>query len=197
MSTGEAKGPVMSTGEAKGGVTLQSSGWMQPRDALKFYPEIQAQLDDITRRGWKYLYITTTGTALAELTLEKSTFRISVRPTGPRGSGGKYLLELDIGAQAPTITAIPEIKEFRVNVCSKNLPRAATADLSKGIVTYIDDPFWRWERGWESDKKKLSDAREVQEIASWLLDIKGYKLIEAFKLERYQELSKLFKEMPA
>ena len=92
----------------------------------------------------------------------------------------------------PTITSIPEISEFSVNVCSKSFPRAATVDLSKGLVTYIDDHFWRWEKGWESDKKKLSDAREVQEIASWLLDVKGYKLIEALKSERYQELKDIF-----
>lgn len=187
--------PVLNDGEAKGRIALSSLGRMQPMDALRFHPEIQAQLDEITKHGWTYLYIEITGRALAEVVLEASTFRMTSRPApGAYRSGRyRYFLETEIGGQMPTIASIPEILEFRVNVCSKSFPRAVTVDLSKGLVTYIDDPFWKWEKGWEADPKKLSDAKEIYEIASWLLDVKGYKLNEAFKLERYQELLKLFK----
>lgn len=186
----------MTAGDVKGRITLQSAGWMQAPEVLKFYPEIRAQLDDITKQGWKYLHIDITGTAVAELILEKSKFRIYGRATAVRGTLPNNILELEIGGRMPTIVAIPEVKEFIVNVCSKSFPRAATVDLAKGLVTYLHDPFWKWERGWENDKRRLSDAREVQEIATWLLDVKKYKLIEGLDPARYQELSALFKEMP-
>lgn len=191
--------PIMTSGEANGRVTVKSTGFMQPAEALKLCPEFQAQLDEIAKLGWRYLFIQIIGTALVELPLEKSPFRLDIRytGTGPRGIriNPRYILDLDLGSQMPAITAKPEISEFRVNICSKSLPRAASVDLAKGIVTYLDDPFWRWEKGWETDEKKLSAAKEVKEIASWLLDVKGYTLIEVFKPERYQELSKLFKDL--
>ena len=91
--------------------------------------------------------------------------------------------------------AVPEVQEFRVNVSSKSFPRAATVDLAKGVVTYLHDHFWRWEKGWEADEKKLSDAKEIYEIATWLVDVKKFKLIDAFKPERYQELKGIFEAM--
>jgi hypothetical protein len=182
--------PVLNSGEAKGRIALRSRGWMQPTDALRLHPEMRAQLDEIAKQGWSYLFIETVGTVEAEVVLGGSIFRMTSRtPPGTyRSERLRYYLELELGEQTPTITSVPEISEFKVNVCSKSFPRAATVDLSKRLVTYIDDHFWRWEKGWEEDKKKLSDAREVREIASWLLDVKGYKLDEPFKLERYQEL---------
>jgi hypothetical protein len=85
--------------------------------------------------------------------------------------------------------AIPEVKEFRINILSKSFPRAAAVDLATGVVIYIHDPFWRWEKRWENDEKKLSDARQVQEIAYRPLDVKKYRLVEALMPERYQEVS--------
>jgi hypothetical protein len=192
--------PIMTSGEATGRVTVNSTGFIQPAEALKLCPEFQAQLEEIVKQGWGYTIIQIAGTAEVEVPLEKSRFRLDVRFTGrgPRGAGidPRYYLDLDLGPQMPAITARPEISEFRVNVRSKSFPRAAAVDLAKGVVTYLDDPFWRWEKGWETDEKKLSAAREILEIARWLLDVKGFKPIEAFKPERYQELSQLFKDLP-
>jgi hypothetical protein len=186
--------PVLNSGEAQGRIALRSRGWMQPTDVLRLHPEMRAQLDDIAKQGWSYLFIETVGTVEAEVVLGASTFRMTSRsPPGTyRSERLRYFLELELGEKTPTITGVPEISEFKVNVCSKSFPRAATVDLSKGLVTYIDDHFWKWEKGWEGDKKKLSDAKEVKEIASWLIDVKGYKLDEPFKLERYQELKDIF-----
>jgi hypothetical protein len=200
MSVGRVEGLGLSAGEAKGQVTLQSSGFLEPSVALKSHPEIRARLDDIAKQGWKYLFVTIVGTVTAEVVLDESAFRVSYRSfdRGPRGErlNPKFFLELDLGPQMPAPSTKPELSEFSVNVCSKTFPRAASVDLLKGTVTYLDDRFWKWELGWEADPKKLSDAREIYKIATWLLDVKGYKLTEAFKLERYQELSKQFKDMP-
>ncbi|HVP23809.1 MAG TPA: hypothetical protein VMS77_07855 [Conexivisphaerales archaeon] len=197
MSTGEVRAPVLTTGEADGQVTIKSTGFMQPQDVLRSCPEYQAKLDEITQRGWDYVFIQIVGTVQVAVPVERSHYRMDVRftATGPRGIriNPRYFLELDLGPQLPPTTAKPEISEFRINVSSKSFPRAACVDLTNGVVTYIDDPFWRWEKGWERDEKKLAAAREVQEIASWLIDVKGFELVEAFKPERYAELSELFR----
>ena len=193
--------PIALGGNAKVQVALRSTDRMSPEDVLEFHPEIRAQLDEIKRQGWLFLYIEAVATALGEVKLDNTTYRII--PNAPRrehptwGRLPENVLELDIGYELPAIIGIPEVKEFGINVCSKSFPRAATVNLANGIVSYLHDPFWKWEQGSESDKKKLSDAREVFEIATWLLDVKKYKLREDLKVERYQELSRIFQELPA
>jgi hypothetical protein len=185
-------------GNAKVQVALRSTSRMSALDVLKSHPEIGAQLDEIERQGWAFLYIETVATALAEVSLENTVYRINPEASRPkldaRGQPFENVLELEIGTELPPVIGIPDVKEFRINVCSKSFPRAATVDLATGIVSYLHDPFWKWEQGFESDKKKLSDAREVFEIATWLLDVKKYKLREDLKVERYQELSRIFQE---
>jgi hypothetical protein len=188
-------------GNARVQVALRSTSRMSALDILKFHPEIGARLDEIESQGWTFLYIETVATALAEVSLENTVYRINPEASRPkldaRGQPFENVLELEIGTELPAIIGIPEVKEFRINICSKSFPRAATVDLATGIVSYLHDSFWKWEQGSESDKKKLSDAREVFEIVTWLLDVKKYKLHEDLKGERYQELSRIFQELPA
>lgn len=183
-------------GEAKGSLTLMFNGLLPPEVTLKYHPEIQAELDEIIRRGWKYLFIETRGTLVADVALENAPYHVREGPAYWRNSSPTDLvLELGFGNQLREANGVPEVQEFRVNVCSKSFPRAATVDLAKGVVTYLHDPFWRWEKGWEADEKKLSDAKEIYEIAAWLIDVKKFKLIDAFKPERYQELVETFKAL--
>jgi hypothetical protein len=181
-------------GNAKVQVDLRSTDRMSPEDVLVFHPEIQAKLDEITNKGWSFLYIETVATALAEVRVDDTRFRIN--PNAARNPLShrqpENVLELDIGYQIPAIVGIPEVKEFRINVCSKSFPRAATVDLATGIISYLHDPFWKWQTGWEADEKKLSAAREVYEVTTWLVDTKKYKLHDDLKIERFQELSQIF-----
>lgn len=57
-------------------------------DALKFYPEIQAQLSDIAEEGVEVPFHPDYRTVMAELTL-KSAFRVSYHcmDSGPRVNG--------------------------------------------------------------------------------------------------------------
>jgi hypothetical protein len=189
--------PIELFGNVKGNLKLRASGRMPAPDVLLFHPEIQTQLDDIVKQGWTYLYIECVATAEAEISVEKSQYRIgiSARPDTTSHGPPENVIELNIGPEVPEIKSIPEVIEFRVNVCSKSFPRAATVELTKGIVTYLDDPYWRWQKGWENDPKKLSNAKEISEIATWLLDVKKYKLHEVFTEVRYKELSGIFKGM--
>jgi hypothetical protein len=190
---------ILNPGVAEGHLSFVSTGRVLGSDILAFHPEIQKELDEIQKKGWKYLFIETMATTKAEMTIEKSKFQIKsdyVKPDYgimPKNAGRQ--LELMIGVELPKITSIPEIQMFKVNVCSKSFPRAATIDLSKNVVTYLHDPFWKWEAGSEVDEQKLSDAKEVYEIATWLIDEKKFKLVEEVTEERYSELSYRFKKI--
>jgi hypothetical protein len=184
-------------GGAKGSLTLRFTGFVQADDILKYHPEIKAQLDDIITRGWKYLYIQLVATAVTDMELENSPCRMRGGGVfGTRGMQLPLLLEITVGVEPPKLKDVPEVKEFRINVCSKSFPRAATIDLAKGVVTYLHDPFWKWEKGWEADTKKLSDAREVYEIAEWLMGTKKFELADPLSPTRYQELADQFKALP-
>jgi hypothetical protein len=188
------------TGESSGSLTLKSSGAMPAWLILKYHPEIQAQIDDVAKQGWKYLYIETRATAVTELPMGSSPYRLfpSVSPGNPYAGPQKpkNVFEVVMDQGLPEVKDIPEVLEFRINVCSKSFPRAATVDLVKGVITYLHDPFWRWEKGWEADKSKLSEAREIYEIATWLIDVKKFVLIDVFKPERYRELVETFRALP-
>lgn len=189
---------VLNPGEADGHLTFVSTGRTLAHDILMFHPEIQKELDEIASKGWKFLYIETIATSTWELNITKSKFEIKSVPievygAKPRKSG--RILELSINDELPKMTAMPEIQVFRVNVCSKSFPRAATLDLSKHEVTYLHDAFWKWEAGSEVDEKKFSNAIEVYEIAAWLIDEKKFKFAEEVTEERYNELLYRFKKM--
>jgi len=184
-------------GKASGTLTLEISGRLGAELILKFHPELQTFLDDITNQGWKYLYIDTKARALSDANLLKVPYTIySSEQGGGHGMGEfNYTLQLELGNKVPEITAIPEVEEFVVNVSTKNYPRAATVEMSKGVVTYLHEPFWKWEKGWENDKNRLAEAKEVYEIAKWLVEERKLKLNESLKLGRYQELSSSMKEI--
>jgi hypothetical protein len=183
------------SGFAKGKVALESNGRMIAEDILKFHPELQSFLNDIEKQGWRYLYIETRGTALAEIDLVGLQYR--VRPGNaydPSEAGASQnILEIVLGNKTVRLSGVPEVDVFRINVSTKSLPRAVTVDIAKGLVTYVNDTFWAWQTGWEKDERKLSEAREVHEVTKWLLEIKGQKLHESYSMQRYNELSKLLK----
>jgi hypothetical protein len=189
--------PIELSGEASGSLTLRCNGRLGVEDILKFHPEIRAHLDDIAKQGLRYIYIENRCIAEADLPVESSRYRIAPAPPFLKQSRDaahpELVVEVTIGQRPPEVRAVPEVTEFRVNVSSKSFPRAATVDLATGLVTYLHDSFWRWENGWEEDVKRLSDAREVYEVAAWLLDVKKFRLIEEFKEERYEELARIFR----
>jgi hypothetical protein len=165
---------------------------MFAEDILKSHPELQSFLDDIEKEGWKYLYIETAGTSVAEIDLDGSQYKVRIDVNGASGVGPhQNVLEIELGQKPVTFSAVPEVEMFRINVSTKTFPRAATVDIAKGLVTYLNDAFWAWQPGWEKDAKKLSEAREVHDVAKWLLEIKRQKLHGTYSMERFNELSKL------
>jgi hypothetical protein len=170
-------------GIVTGKLTFTSIGRMKASEILKFHPEIQLILDEIVKKGWKYLYIETRGKAIAEHNLEESIYRL-MQSQSPGIMTTGYYFEVHLGKDPPEINGVPEILEFRINISTEHFPRAATIDLSKNIITYLHDAFWRWEK----DPKKLTEALEVYQVAKWLIEEKKLKLHEKLDITQYNEL---------
>jgi hypothetical protein len=184
-------------GRASGKLRFESSGRLAADVILAFHPELKSFLDEVVRQGWKFLYIDTKATALAETEVQGVPYSIySAFDDGGHGMGPSgYVIQLQVGPTLPKIVAVSSVEEFRINVSTKDYPRAATVDISNGTVLYIHDAFWRWERGWEQDERKLSSAKEVYAVAKWLLEEKKLKLSQPFELKRYEEISALLKDI--
>jgi hypothetical protein len=177
----------MHAGFSKGKLSLEYTDMVTPMAVLSFHPELQTQLDEITKQGWSYLFIESRAKSVCELNIDE-TYRLLADGTG-------YYIQLFVGDQPPGITGMPEVTEFRINICTKSFPRAATIDLPKGMVTYIHEALWEWQEDWRNDPVRLEQAKEVYEVAKWLVNVKKMKLHEELKVERFTELAKLF-EVP-
>jgi hypothetical protein len=171
-------------GFSKGKLSLEYTDMVSPLAVLNFHPELKGQLDEITQQGWTYLFIESRAKSVCDVDIDQA-YRLLE-------DGAGYYVQLFLGEGPPGITGMPEVTEFRINICTKSFPRAATIDLTKGMVTYIHEAFWEWQDEWKNDPTKLLQATEVYEVAKWLLDVKKMKLQEDFKLERFAALSKLF-----
>ena len=183
-------------GNANGEVNLTYTSRLAASDILKFHPELQSKIDEISAKKWVCIFAVTSGTALARLSLDGSGFKIIPSSFFEGGVSGKRetLLQVRIWPNATELIGVPEVKEFRINICSKSFPRAVTADLEEETVTYVHDALWKWQEGDEKEEAKVNEAREVYEIASWLIDVKKYKMDPAIDLKKYEELSEIFKE---
>ena len=192
--------PVPQNGEAKGSLALTSKGAISQEDVLKFHPELKAYIDGILKQGWSYVCVEATGRATSEVTAEGSKYWLGAPPAFMRSASPKvgtaapqeYGLTVYLGTAPPEVKAVPEVHNFLITISTKDFPSAVSADLVKRMVTNIHFSFWKWEKGWETDKKKLSDAREIQKIVAWLVEVEKFKLADVFKPERYQELMETF-----
>jgi len=196
--------PMPQNGEVKGSLALTSKGSIAPEDVLRFHPELKARTDGILAQGWSYACVEVTGRATSSLTEENSKYWLGAPPAFMRSVSPKtgtlapaeFGLVVYLGTTPPEVQAVPEVQSFLITISTKNFPSAVSVDIVKGIVTNIHFAFWRWEKGWESDKKKLSDAKEIYKIVAWLVDVEKFKLADVFKPERYQELIETFKALP-
>ena len=183
---------------------MTSKGSIAPEDILKFHPELKSLTDGILAQGWSYACVEATGRATSKVTAESSKYWLGAPPAFMRAASPKtgtvapqeFGLVVYLGTTPPEVEAVPEVESFLITVSTKSFPAAVSADIVKGIVTNIHFHFWRWEKGWESDTKKLSDAKEIHKIVTWLVDVEKFKLADVFKPERYQELLETFKALP-
>jgi hypothetical protein len=179
-------------GFAKGKLSLEYAGLVSPAAVLKYHPEFQARLDEISQHGWSYYLIESRGRSVSDVDVDQSYRMVA--------DGRGYFVYISLGEEPPPVSDLPEVTEFRINVSTKSFPRAVTVDLTKDTITYIHEAFWEWQQEWKDDLTRLSQAREVYEVAKWLLDVKNMKLVEGLDVGRFEKLSGLFavkKEEPA
>lgn len=180
---------VHQRGIAQGKLTLEFTGRVLPEDVLKFFPNFKIFLDEIKERNLRYIYIQTNGKTIVEFDVTNQPSKII--PYGVWSGQRSFTINIDVGSNIPNIK-IGAVEEFRINIATKNLPRAATVDLAKNLVTYIDESFWNWTDDWKTDESKLSLALEVYDVVKWLVEDKKFTLHENYSLERYQELKEKF-----
>lgn len=176
-------------GIAQGKLSLEFTGRVLPEDVLKFFPDFKTFLEEVKEKNWRYIYIQTSGKTVIEFDIANLPSKII--PYGIWTGQSNFTINIDIGSNIPE-PKISAVDEFRINIATKNLPRAATIDLAKNLVTYIDEPFWNWTDEWMSDESKLSLALEVYEVAKWLIEDKKFTLHENYSPEKYQELKEKF-----
>ena len=59
---------------------------------------------------------------------------------------------------------------------------------------HIENVLWKWSLGKEKKTSKLSEAREVYEVAKWLIEEKKFKPECSYVLEKYKKLVELFEK---
>jgi len=200
-----SKMPMPPNGEVKGSLDLTSEGSIAAEDILKFHPELKTHTDAILKQGWSYACVEATGKAISRVTAESSRYWLGAAPAFMKTARAmkpgniptpEFGLVVYLGTGPPEVQAVPEVQSFLITISTKSLPAAVSVDIVKAIVTNIPFSFWNWEKDWESDKKKLADAREIYKIVTWLVDDQEFKLAEVFKPERYQELVETFRALP-
>ncbi len=174
-------------GKAKGKLTLEYTGKLNPEEVLKTFPEFREALNEIKSKGWRYVYIEITGKSFIEL--EVADYPCRIIPYGVWAGANAFTLDIDLGRKLPEVK-VGEVEQFRINIASKTFPRAATVDLAKKVITYIEEGFWNWRNEWKDDESKLQPAKEVYEIVKWLIEEKKFKLHENYQEARFQELKR-------
>ncbi|MEM1677383.1 MAG: hypothetical protein QW095_06065 [Nitrososphaerota archaeon] len=177
---------------AEGKITLKYSGRLTPELALKCAPEYRSILEEIVSKGWRYLYIETMGRYSIELDLSGRPSRI-IPYAADWYVTGRFFIDVELSKPLPELK-VEGVDEFRINISTKNFPRAVTVDLAKQVITYIESVFWDWSDEWINDQEKLSNALEVYPVVKWLIEEKKFKLHENLSEERCRELLQKFAE---
>ncbi len=161
---------------------------------LRFHPEVKELLDRIREKGWRYSFEDVVGSAKVELDLGRLEFRLKYYP--PRieefEEKGVYEIEAEVGDQPPAVLEIESIESFKVAISTSHAWRCATVDPLTKTITHISSVLWGGIRlGEGRQPEKLSEAREVYEVARFLLE-NGFRFKNEYVLEAYKELVDLF-----
>ena len=169
---------------------------LSEKDILKFYPELKSFLEEIKSKGWSYMFTDVVGEAEVMLDVEKLDFKLNYYP--PRidefEEEGKYTLEAVIGEKPPAVLRVLSVTEFKIEISSKHSWGAVTIDPQKKNITYIQDVLYNFTFSKKERPRKLSEAREIYEIANFLISEKGYRLEDEYIVEKYKQLVDLFEK---
>lgn len=172
-------------------IKLKGSFSLNEKDILEFHPWVKPLLEEVRNRGWNYEFSDVKAEVLVELDLDE--LKLDLRYYPPRlerfEEGGTYEISAEVGSEPPAVLKVLSIESFKVRVSTKNCWNAAEIDPFKREVNSIKDVLWAF--GEEVDK--LSQAREVYEVARWLIE-KGFKPANNYVIKDYKKLVDMFEK---
>ncbi|MDP2916462.1 MAG: hypothetical protein Q8O16_00870 [Dehalococcoidia bacterium] len=171
------------TGCMNGKLEVQTQRFITVDELRTHLPSARAFLDEVTKKGRRYLFIDGFGEVLMEVDIEAAEYKWQTSEH-PRG-GFAYSLSMDFGRRLPKVRLkeIVNVDRFIVNICSKDYPRGVTVDLIKSEVTYVHDCLWV-----TKGKGCAAEAKDVLKILKWLVEDKKFKLAADGGKRRYQQL---------
>ena len=171
-------------------IKLKGSFSLSEKDVLEFHSWIRPLLEEIRNRGWNYELSDVEAEVLVELDLDELKFDLKYYP--PRledfEKEGTYEISAEVG-EPPAVLKILSVESFKVRISTKNCWNAAEIDPFKREIKSIKDVLWSF--GEEVDK--LSKAREVYEVARWLIE-KGFKPANDYVIKDYKKLVEMFEK---
>ena len=177
------------SGSTDGKLDIKVEKFIPLDELLKLLPTAKAFFNELSKKGWRYLFIDGYGMGLWELEVPSSPYAFQVNEH-PRG-GFAYKLAIDFGRRLPKfrLKDIVNLQRFVVNISSQYYPRAVTIDLINNKITYVHESLWAL-RG----KGCREEAKDVLKVLQWLIEEKKFKLEESGGTKKYQELTTIFSE---
>lgn len=175
-------------------VRLKGKFSLREKDVVEFHPWIKPLLEEIVKRGWKYEISGVKAEVLVELDLDNIPMTLRYYP--PRieepEDEGTYEVSAELGKEPPAVLDIRSIEGFDIAISTEHCWRAVEIDPFKQEVKWIHDVLWHGLK--EDGPKKLAEAREVYEVAKWLVDERGFRLASEHVARNYRRLLDLFEK---
>ena len=174
-------------------VKLKDTFDLKEEDVLKHHSWLKPLLEEIKGKGLEYRILNVDAEVLVELDLDKLV--LNLKYYAPRidefGREGTYELSAELGNKPPAIIKVLSIKSFEIDISTKHCPHAIRIDPFKRKINYISDVLWNFG---EEKPKNLAEAREVYEVAKWLVEEKGFELKDEYVIKDYKKLLELFEK---
>ncbi|ADB58216.1 hypothetical protein [Archaeoglobus profundus] len=175
-------------------VRLKGEFDLSEDDVKRFHPWINPLLEEIKKKGWKYRISDVSAEVLVELNLDELTLTLKYYP--PRieefDKEGTYEISAEIGNEPPAVMKILSVEKFNVEISTEHCWHAVEINPFKREVKWIKDVLWF---GLDKDgPNKLSEAREVYEVAKWLIKEKKFRPADDYVVEKYKRLLDLFEK---
>lgn len=175
----------------KSEIKLKGIFSLSERDILEFHPWVNPLLEEMRNRGWKYEFSNVKAEVLVELDLDELKLNLRYHP--PRleefEEEGTYEISAELGSKPPAVLKILSIESFKIRISTKNCWNVAEIDPFKREINSIKDVLW----GFGKEVDKLSRAREVYEVARWLIE-KGFKPANDYVTRDYKKLVDMFEK---
>lgn len=174
-------------------VRLKGKFDLKEDDVLRFHSWVKPLLEEIKKKGWKYHISNIDAEVLVELNLDDLTLTLNYYP--PRieefEEEGTYEILAKLGSDPPAVMKILSIERFDIEISTKHCRCAVEINPFKKKVKKIWDVLWIFGK---EGPKKLTEAREVYEVAKWFIEEKGFKPANDYVVEDYKKLVDLFEK---